>query len=122
MTDIALVLAYPSPSGTAIYLELNKNQTQWSDWRTKNTWTTQTYENVRSYTWLTNPCPKCFVSAKPYDGLGNIFVAVTTTEGQIKDFGNPTNVNSPNDYRLKIWRTDHTLLTTIHSSVWMINA
>ncbi len=120
-TDITVAFAYSSPSATAIYKELSKNTSQWTDYRTKNTWTTQKYENVRTYTWMTDPCPKCQVSAKPVTESGNVYVAVVTSEGDTKNFTAPSTVNSPDDYRLNIWRLDTTLLTTIHSSVWTIN-
>lgn len=122
ITDAAMVLAYPSPSGTALYYELSKNSIQKTDWRTKNTWTPQTYQNTRTYTWLTDPCPNCKISAKPVDSGGDVYVAVVTSEGQTKQFTDPTSISSPNDYRLNIWRLDVTLLTTVHTAVWKMNA
>lgn len=103
-------------------IELSKNSIQNTSWRTKNTWITQSYNNKETYTWMTNPCPKCKIVAKPVDSAGNVYVAVVTTAGDTKNFTDPSSVNSPADYRLNVWRYDSTLLTTIHTSVWNINA
>ena len=122
VTDTALVLAYPSPSGTSYSLQLSATTGQWTEYRTKNTWSVQTYENISTFTWLTNPCPNCQIASKPGTSSGDLYVGVVTKIGQTKSFTDPTSISSPDDYRLYIYRFDTTLLTTYHRSVWMINA
>ncbi len=121
IADMSIAFAYSTVSGTVFSLELDKNNAEWTDYRTKNTWSTMTYEHLNSFTWLTNPCPKCKVAAKPYTENGDIGVAVVTVTGDKKGFTNPTNFQTPDNYRLNIWRFDTTLLTTYHGSQWMIN-
>lgn len=122
IADAAMVFAYPSPIATGLVYELSMNNKVDTEWRTKNTWTAQTYENYRTFTWMTNPCPNCKISAKPVSAGGDLYVGVVTTEGQKKQFTDPTTISSPNDYMLKIWRVDITLLTTSHSAMWTMNA
>lgn len=121
ITDAVLVSAYSSPSAYSFTRELSKNTSQWTEWRTKNTWTDQAYKNRRTYTWMTDPCPNCKVAAKPVDGDGDIYSGVVTSEGQTKTFTDTTAISAPNDFRLSIWRVDVTLLTTAHSATWTIN-
>src|SRR5574344_2687121 len=74
VTDTALVLAYPSPSGTSYSLQLSATTGQWTEYRTKNTWSVQTYENISTFTWLTNPCPNCQIASKPGTSSGDLYV------------------------------------------------
>ncbi len=117
-TDILMIYAYPSPPSTSLVYQLKKNNIQQTDWKTKNTWTTQKYKNTRTYTILTDPCPNCYIASKPIDASGNVYQGIVTSEGQTQNF-----INSalPGDYRLNIWRSDPTLLTTIHSAIWTMN-
>ncbi len=121
ISDTALVLAYATPSGVSIYKELVKNNSQWTDYKTKNTTTKQKYENIRTFTWLNDPCANCRIAAKPVDEAGDVYSAVVSTEGQTKTFDDLSHVNWPNNFRLNIWRLDISVLTTTHSAVWMIN-
>ena len=121
-SDALLVFAYPSPPYMSIIEQLQQNSISETDWRTKNTWTAQTYQNTDTFTWLTNPCLNCQICAKPEDIGGDMYVGVVTKQGQTKQFTDPTSISSPNDYKLKIWRVDTTLLTTYHYAKWTINA
>lgn len=121
IVNTVLVFAYPSPSSTFLNHDLDKNNSQWTDYMTKYNWKLQTYENTDTFTWLTNPCSDCQIAAKPYTESGDIGVAVVTKEDQKKGFTDPTSFYAPDNYRLNIWRLDFTLLTTHHFSVWTIN-
>ena len=120
ITDITVVLA-SEPSGLSIARDLVKNEQQFTEYRTKDTWTTQTYRHVASSTWLTNPCTDCKVASKPYTSSGDVGAAVVTVAGETKRFDDPSSMKNPDTYRLQLWRFDGTLLTTHHSSIWMIN-
>ncbi len=119
VTDVAFI--YAAQPQVVISYALDKNAVQKTSYRTKDTWTAQYYENLETYTWLTNPCPNCKISAKPEDIDGNLYVGIVTSAGQKKQFTDPTTISSPNDYRLNIWRLDTTLLTTYHTAIWYIN-
>lgn len=121
-TDIAIVFAYPDIYATVLVRELDKNNEQFTDYFTKHTWTTQTYENLSTYTWLTSPCETCKIGTRPYTEDGDYGVSIFTTLGQKKSMGDPTSFMEPNNYRLLIWRSDSTLLTTNHSAQWIMNA
>ena len=121
VTDMVLVSAYPSPVGTGYSFDLDKNKAQWTSYRTKDTWSVQTYENLSALTILTNPCPNCQIAAKLFTESGDSGVAVITKPGQTKQFIDPTAFSSPGNYRVNVWRFDATLLTTHHTAMWMMN-
>lgn len=121
VTDAIVAKAYAAPSQVGIIRELVRNNSTFSDYKTKNTWTTQTYFNSKSYTWLTNPCPSCKVAVRPYTEDGDYGTTRITTTGQTVSLNSPTSFGSPNNYRLLIWRSDATAIDTHHEGVWKIN-
>lgn len=121
ITDTVITKAYSTPVNVSVNQDLPANDGVWTSLYTKNTWTSQTYKNVESSTWLTNPCPDCKIAAKPFTSGGDAFVAVITKMGEVKTFTDPTTISSPNDYKLYIYRFDTTLLTTHHKGTWKIN-
>lgn len=121
-TDAALVYAYDSPAISIFTLELKGNNSQYTDYKTKTTWTVQTYKNISTDTALTSPCTDCKIAAKPYNKNGDVGSGVITVAGQTKSFTDPTSINIPGDYRLNVWRYDFSLLTTLHNAAWNINS
>lgn len=118
--ESSLVFAYTSPTSTTISIELSKNTSKYTSYKTKNTYTTQSYNHTFSGTVLTSPCDSCKIMAKPYTADGDTFSGVLTTMGVTKNFPDDFS-KQPGDYRLNIWRYDSTLLTTEHTAVWTIN-
>ncbi len=121
MTDVVITKAYASPTQVTIVQELDKNNKSWTAYKTKNTSTTQTYYNDKSYTWLTNPCPDCKVAVRVYNENGDVGVTRITTTGETKSLNEPTSLSAPGNYRLAIWRYNATALSTHHQGVWKIN-
>lgn len=111
---------YPSPVGTSFSKELTKNQAQYTAWRTKTNYSTQTYENLDTFTKLTDPCPKCKIGAKPFLDNGDFHSGIVTTSGNVGKFSSTS--STLGNYRLSVWRVDTTLLTTYHSALWTMNS
>lgn len=118
ISNVIIVKAYPSPASTSYTFELVKNESQTTDYRTKIDYSRQKYENRDSFTWLTDPCTSCKITTKLLSENLSL-VGMTTVMGETKYF--TQNSGSTTDYRLNVWRTDVTLLTTYHSSTWHIN-
>lgn len=121
ITDAFIAKAYAAPTQVAVIRELVRNNSIFTDYKTKNTWSTQTYYNSKSYTWLTNPCPNCKVSVRPYTEGGDYGTTMETTTGKTVSLNRPTSFGSPDNYRLLIWRSDTTALDTHHEGIWKIN-
>lgn len=114
-----IVLAYPSPSGTGYSFDLKKNQSQYTDYRTKVNTRRQRYNNVGSNTWLTTPCNDCVILTAPTTEDGAIFPGTTTVAGEEKELSYLADLLG--NYRLQVSRYDFTTLTTHHSGFWTMN-
>jgi len=121
VTNYTLASAYASPSTVAIIVDLEKNEEQWTEYKTKTTWSTQTYEHISSITWLSNPCNDCLVRTISCQENGDCSGAVTTIAGQTRRIDNPTSINVPHNYRLNLKRDNWSALTTHHNARWNIN-
>lgn len=122
VTNYVIVEAatYPSPVGTSFSKELDKNQAQYTFWRTKTNYSRQTYENLDTFTKLTDPCPNCKIGAKPFLDNGDFHSGIVTTLGHVGKFSSTS--STLGNYRLSVWRVDATLLTTYHSALWTMNS
>ena len=89
-------------------------------WVTKNTWNTQQIHVVKAQTDFTNPCKNCQFIVRTHDyyghegALGSIIKLYQT-----KSFIGHDGSSQPGQYKLKIKRSDFTLLTTTFGADWI---
>ncbi len=118
--DLSIVMAYKTVYNVPTRYDLDKNNAVYTDYYTKINWNTMTYTNDGAFTWLTNPCSTCKIATKLYTAGGDTAEATTTVTGETKPLA-PSSMSRPDDFKLKIWRFDPTLLTTVHGGNWIIN-
>ncbi len=63
---------YPVVSSLTITPHLDKNNGQYTDYRTKTKTSTMSYNHTSSITTLSNPCNDCQVAAKPVTEGGTL--------------------------------------------------
>lgn len=114
------IIIFPSKVNVA-YVDMTYEISHYSDTNTYSINKTiegqQKVKVTEAYTALTNPCPNCQVSFKPYRegyGGGEGFVAQM---GQTKAFG-PSSTNYKGKYHLTLRRFDLTALPTMVLFKW----
>lgn len=112
-------LAYSAPVEMILDHEIPAGGITSTDIYTKNTYTEQYYDHVKSFTALTNPCTGCYIKASLVSSNNILTSSLGITMGHIHYFGGASTLLR--DYQLKIQRTDWTALTTYHIAAWGIN-
>lgn len=89
------------------------------EWQ-KDTFSIQEYENTSSITVLTNPCPDCKILVRVWNSDKDWSSARITKMGHTYDIGRTTHA-VPGKHKLKLQRSDTTLLNTAHVATWYID-
>lgn len=100
--------------------ELNANDEVLTNFREKKTYASQKYENTSSITVLNNPCKECNIMVRIWNSKKDFSAASITQMGNTSYIGRTTH-SVPGNHRLKIKRSDFTLLKTSHVASWYID-
>ena len=102
--------------------EIKKGETVYTNYYTKNDWTTQRYKNVYTYTGLTDPCEKCIIQVRGYRKTDTGKDDASTARGTIMGLEYIfENSEYPGEWKLSLQRHDATLLTTMTKGEWFLN-
>lgn len=87
-----------------------------SNYKTKDTYSKQTYKNTFTNTVLTSPCPNCVIAVKFEKSDGSSTERAVLMNQEITC--NVTGLWQPGKYRIRLRRSDPTALTTYTSGEW----
>lgn len=87
-----------------------------TNYKTKASYAPQEYANTFTNTTLTSPCPKCPIGVKFQSEIGD-YIEQTVFMNQ-KITCDLTALYAPGSYKIKLRRTDFTLLDTYTSGDW----
>lgn len=112
--DGVLVFAQAQKAFFSVNIEVGK--TVVSSYKTKDTYSKQTYKNTFTNTTLTSPCPNCVIAVtfQRKDGASTERAVLMNQEITC----NVTGLWEPGQYRIKLRRSDPTALTTYTSGEW----
>lgn len=112
--DGVLVFAQAQKAFFSVNIEVGK--TIVSNYKTKDTYSKQTYKNTFTNTALTSPCPNCVIAVtfQRKDGASTERAVLMNQEITC----NVTGLWEPGQYRIKLRRSDPTALTTYTAGEW----
>lgn len=112
--DGVLVFAQAQKAFFSVNIEVGK--TIVSNYKTKDTYSKQTYKNAFTNTALTSPCPNCVIAVtfQRKDGASTERAVLMNQEITC----NVTGLWEPGQYRIKLRRSDPTALTTYTAGEW----
>ena len=85
--------------------------------KTSDSYNPQKYTNTFTNTTLTSPCPKCVIAIEFEAKNGDNTVQAVMMDQTITC--NNTALWEPGEYRLQLWRSDPSVLTTHTSGDWV---
>ena len=112
--DGIFVFAQTQKAYFSVYIDAGKSVT--SSYRSKDSYSKQTYKNTYTNTLLTSPCPNCVIAVtfQRKDGASTERAVLMNQEITC----NVTGLWEPGQYRIKLRRSDPTALTTYTSGEW----
>lgn len=119
VTNFVMVKAGVIYSRLTIIEFLTKQETNYTRYFEKNDWFVPSYENVDTFTSLTNPCPKCVILVRAHEKGGDATAGLLTKMNNTYTFSNTSPV--PGEWRLSLSRYDATLLNTTTKGYWYLN-
>ncbi len=114
LLDIVMVAAAGQTSYVTFNIGVGKSET--TDYVDKTSYAPHKYSNTFTNTTLTSPCTDCIIAVRFQSSTGE-FCDEAVVMNQTVTCAN-SSLWQPGSYRLKVWRSDATLLSTYTSGRW----